>query len=167
METQGGGHNGQGRGPAPGWYPDANGQTRWWDGTRWGQLAAPTSPVPTGYGAPQPAAGSATDPRTMAMLAHLLGIVTGFLGPLIIYLVNGDKDPFVRHHAAEALNFQITLVIAYLVSFVLMFLLIGFLLLPVVWIGSLVLMIMGAVNANKGEWWRYPVNIRIVPGAVG
>lgn len=167
MEAQGEGTQGQGEGgpPAPGWYPDANGQTRWWDGSQWGQLAAGAAPVPTGYSAPQ--ATSGTDPRTMAMLAHLLGIFTGFIGPLVIYLVNGDKDPFVRHHAAESLNFQISLMIAYVISFVLMFVLIGFLLFPVIWIGSLVFMIMGAVNANKGEWWKYPINLRMVSGGVG
>jgi uncharacterized Tic20 family protein len=134
---------------------------RWWDGQQWGQLA---EQVP----AQTPAAGgSVSDAKTMAMLAQLLGIFTGFLGPLIIYLINGEKDPFVRHHSAEALNFQITLVIAYIVSFVLMLVLIGFVLFFVVWIGSIVLMIMATIAANRGEWYRYPFNIRLVPGAIG
>jgi len=138
--------------PAPGWYPDAHGQLRWWDGRQWGPLATAG-----------PAGG--TDPRTMAMLAQLLGLLTGFLGPLIIYLVNGEKDPFVRHHASEALNFQITLFIAYLVSALLMLVLIGFLLLPAVIVGAYVFGIMATLAANRGEWYRYPINIRLVPGA--
>jgi uncharacterized Tic20 family protein len=142
----------------PGWYPDPSGQMRWWDGQQWGQVQSVPSPVV------QP---SSTDPKSMAMLAQLLGIFTGFLGPLIIYLVNGDKDPFVKHHSAEALNFQITLVIAYVVSFVLMLVLIGFLLFFVVWIASLVFMIQATLAANRGEWYRYPINIRLVSGAVG
>ena len=140
-----------------GWYPDANGQQRWWDGAHWGAVApavAPATPV-------------GTDPRTLAMLAHLLGLLTGFVGPLVLYLVNGDKDPFVRHHAAESLNFQITLTIAVVGSFLAVFVLVGFLLLPVVIVGGIVLQIIGAVKANAGEWWRYPVNLRLVPGAVG
>lgn len=128
---------------------------RWWDGQQWGQVQ---TPVP---------AASATDPKTMAMLAQLLGIFTGFLGPLIIYLVNGDKDPFVRHHSAEALNFQITLAIAYVVSFVLMIVLIGFLMFFVIWIASIVFMIQATIAANRGEWYRYPINIRLVSGALG
>jgi len=145
----------------PGWYPDGTGRTRWWDGQQWGQAAplVPTAPA-------QPPA-SGTDPRTMAMLCHLLAIFTGFLGPLIIYLINGDKDPFVRHHAAESLNFQITVTIACVVSVVLILVLVGLLLLPIIWVGALVLEIIGAIRANKGEWWRYPINIRMVPGAVG
>jgi len=141
----------------PGWYPDAQGQMRWWDGQQWGQAQAA---VPA-------AAPSSTDPKTMAMLAQLLGIFTGFLGPLIIYLVNGEKDPFVRHHSAEALNFQITLLIAYLVAGVLVLVLIGLLLLPVIWIASIVFMIQATIAANRGEWYRYPINIRLVPGALG
>lgn len=139
----------------PGWYPDGTGNQRWWDGTQWG-----------GY--PPAAAGSGgTDPRTLAMLAHLLGLLTGFVGPLVLYLVNGDKDPFVRHHASEALNFQITLTIAAVGSMIAMIVLIGFLLLPVVILGGIILQIIGAVKANAGEWWRYPVNLRLVPGAAG
>jgi len=147
--------------PPPGWYPDPDGQLRWWDGAQWGQLQSAQVPQPA---AP---AGAGTDPKTMAMLAQLLGLLTGFLGPLIIYLVNGDRDPFVRHHAAEALNFQITLVIAYLISAVLMLVLVGFLLFFVVFIGAIVLCIQAAIAANRGEWYRYPVNLRLVPGAVG
>lgn len=101
------------------------------------------------------------------MLAHLLGLLTGFVGPLVLYLVNGEKDPFVRHHAAESLNFQITLTIAAVVSILAIFVLVGIVLLPIVIIGGFVLQIIGAVKANAGEWWRYPVNLRLVPGAVG
>lgn len=142
----------------PGWYPDASGQMRWWDGHQWGQVQSATAPV---------ASTGTTDPKSMAMLAQLLGIFTGFVGPLIIYLVSGDKDPFVKHHSAEALNFQITLVIAYVVSFVLMLVLIGFLLFFVVWIASLVFMIQATIAANRGEWYRFPINIRLVSGAMG
>ena len=138
----------------PGWYPDQTGTTRWWDGRQWG----PTAP---------PAGAADTDGRSLAVLAQLLGILTGFLGPLIVYLVNGDKDRFVRHHSAEALNFQLTVLIGYLVSFVLMFVLIGFLTFLAIWVMAIVFGILAAVAANRGEWYRYPINIRMVSGAVG
>lgn len=144
--------------PPPGWYPDGQGGTRWWDGQQWGVAASQVPAVQTGTGG---------DPKSMAVLAQVLGIVTGFLGPLIIYLVNGDKDPFVRHHSAEALNFQLTVLIAYLVSFVLMLVLIGFVLIFVVWVLAIVFGIQAAIAANRGEWYRYPINIRMVSGAVG
>lgn len=128
---------------------------RWWDGQQWGA----TAPVPT--------TGGGTDPKTLAMLAQLLGIFTGFLGPLIIYLVNGDKDRFVKHHSAEALNFHLTVLISYVVSIVLMLVLIGFLMFFVIWVLALVFSIQATVAANRGEWYRYPISIRMVSGAVG
>jgi uncharacterized Tic20 family protein len=143
-----------------GWYPDPSGQMRWWDGQQWGQVQASATSA-------TPAQASTTDPKTMAMLAQLLGIFTGFLGPLIIYLINGEKDPFVRHHSAEALNFQITILIGYVISFVLMLVLIGFLTFFVIWIASIVFMIQATIAANRGEWYRFPINIRLVSGAVG
>jgi uncharacterized Tic20 family protein len=147
--------------PPPGWYPDPNGQTRWWDGQAWGAPAPATPATVT----PQVAAPS--DARSMAMLSHLLAIFTGFLGPLVIYLMNGRKDPFVRHHSSEALNFQITYTIALIVSIVAIFFLVGFLLFPAVVITALVFEIQGTIAANRGEWWRYPINIRMVPGLNG
>ena len=77
------------------------------------------------------------------------------------------EQPFVRHHAAEELNFQLTLVIAYVASFVLMLACVGFITFVVVWIMNLVFPILAAVAANRGEWYRYPINIRMVSGAVG
>jgi uncharacterized Tic20 family protein len=142
----------------PGWYPDPNGQMRWWDGQQWGQAAPGLAPTTVGSG---------TDPKLLAMLSQLLAIFFGFIPPLVIYLMNGEKDPFVRHHSAESLNFQITLFLAYVVSFVLMLVLIGFVLFFVVWIAGLVFMIQATIAANRGEWYRYPINIRIVPGAIG
>ncbi len=147
--------------PPPGWYPDAQGVNRWWDGQQWGEAAAAVPAVPATY------QGSAGDSKSMATLAQVLGIVTGFIGPLIIFLVNGDKDPYVKHHSSEALNFQLTVLIAYLVSFVLMLVLVGFLLFFVVWVLAIVWGIQAAIAANRGEWYRYPINIRMVSGAAG
>jgi uncharacterized protein len=127
---------------------------RWWDGQQWGE-PADSAPARAGQ-----------DPKTMSMFSHLLGLVLGFVGPLIIYLMNGEKDPFIRHHAAEALNFQITVAIGLLVSIATSCILIGFVILPFVILADLVFAVMAAIAANKGEWYRYPVTIRIVPGAI-
>lgn len=154
----------------PGWYPDATGQQRWWDGAQWTDQtqAAAQVPVAMPYAGQQVVATSSVqDEKTMAMLAQLLGVLTGFVGPLVMYLIAKDDQPFWKHHAAEALNFQITVAIAYLVSAVLMLVVIGFLTFFVVWIGALVLGIMATLAANRGEWYRYPVSIRMVPGAQG
>ena len=97
-----------------------------------------------------------------AVLAHLSVFAFPFLGPLVIYLVKRDESPFTRQHAAEALNFHITVLIASIVSAVLMLVLIGFLLLAVVVIGSMVLGIVAAVAAGRGQPYRYPLTLRLV-----
>jgi len=101
------------------------------------------------------------------MLAHISAILAAiiglsFLGPLVVMLTQGTKSQFVRRQSVEALNFQITTYIAALVSFILVFVLIGFVLLVVVGIGWLVLTIMAGVAANNGQDYRYPVNLRLV-----
>ena len=109
------------------------------------------------------AAGETTsDERSMAMLAHLGGVLFGFVPSLLIYLLKGKESPFVKEESAEALNFQITLAIAYLAAGVLILVLIGLLLLPAVWIAGTVMMVKAAMTTNKGESYRYPVNLRLV-----
>lgn len=117
----------------------------------------PSSPAP----APQPPM-SDSDARLWAMLAHLSGIVIAIIGPLIIMLVFGPRNAFVKNQSTEALNFQITLAIGIVISFVLMFVIIGFFLLPIVAIVGLIFMIIAGVKAYGGEEYRYPFSLRLV-----
>ncbi len=146
----------------PGWYPDpSTNQQRWWDGQTWGAFQASTS---------APMAGSTTDPKQTAMWAHYSGAGVlfltcgsmGWLGPLIIYLTQGQRDPFVKDQAAEALNFQISIAIGLVVSAMLMLILIGFILYPVVWVVGVAFGAMGGAAANRGTWYRYPFSIKFV-----
>ena len=117
---------------------------------------------------PPPAAddsvpGSPTsDERTMAMLAHLGGIVLGFLAPLIIWLIKKDESKFVDYHGKEALNFQIMILIAVIISNVLIMVVIGCILLPAVVIADIIFCIIAGLAANKGEMYRYPFSIRLI-----
>jgi len=97
----------------------------------------------------------------MALFAHLGGILFGFLPSLIIYLVKKDQSPWVRKHAAEALNFQITITIAMVVSYILIIVFIGIVLLMVVWILDIVFCIIACMAANRGEMYEYPGWLRI------
>ncbi len=102
------------------------------------------------------------DDRNLAMLAHLLGIVSGFVGALIIWLIKKDQSVFIDEQGKEALNFQITVMIAFVGSWILMFVLIGMLLMPLILIGKLVFCILAAVAVSKGEHYKYPFAIRLL-----
>lgn len=131
-------------------------------------LQEPPSVYPP-YLPPAPPPGPSSEDRTLAMLCHLLGLLTGFLGPLVLWLVKKDSSPFVDHHGRESLNFQLTLMLVMfalgIAMFILMFIVIGFLLMPVIaviGILALVAEILAAVAAQNGEWYRYPCCIRFV-----
>lgn len=153
--------------PPAGWYHDGYG-LRWWDGTAWG----PYAPQPMYVVAP-----ARTDPRLWATLVHLGFFVGGFVGPLVVRLTEERKDSFVRHHSTEALNGNLTLLAAYVGLYVGGLILTAFThqvwliivslgLVAIVFLTMLVQMILGAVKASRGEWFRYPVNVRFVRGAV-
>lgn len=113
-----------------------------------------------------PAAVPSED-RNWAMGAHLSAflaayIALGFLGPLVVLLVRGDRSPFVRQHAVEALNFNLTVLIYIVISVILAILLIGLLMLLALGILYVVAVIIGAVRASSGEHFRYPLTIRFV-----
>jgi hypothetical protein len=110
---------------------------------------------------PEETKSGGSDQNQMAMIAHLLGIVIGFVGPLIIYLTAKDK-PFAYEQSKEALNFQITVVIAWIASAVLSVIGIGLLLYPLVWVANVVFCIIAGMAANKGEKYRYPFAIRLI-----
>ncbi|SFI49063.1 hypothetical protein SAMN04487751_1888 [Microbacterium saccharophilum] len=115
------------------------------------------------YGAVPPVQPmSPADEKMWATLTHLSGIFFSFLGPLVAYLVLRERGPFVRAHTATALNFQLTLLIAYVVSSVLILAVIGLVLLPLVGVVGLVFAIVAAVKANQGEWYTYPLTITFV-----
>ena len=102
-----------------------------------------------------------SDANNMAMLAHILGIITCFVGPLVLYLTVKDK-PYVVEQSKEALNFQIMIAIGYVLGAVLMIIFIGSLIYAAAGIMSLVFGIIAAMAASKGEHYRYPISLRLV-----
>jgi hypothetical protein len=113
-------------------------------------------------GGTQPAVETSQDARNLAMLCHLLGLLTTFLGPLILWLIKKDSNPYIDEQGKEALNFQITMALAYVVGTVTAFICVGFILLAVAAIGDIVLSIMACVATSKGEHYRYPVCVRLL-----
>lgn len=138
----------------------------------------PPPPPPPGYGQPAgapvgpPGGGyagqmSPPDQRMWAMIAHLGGLLSvlggwGFLPALVIFLVFKDRGQFVRQQSVEALNFQITIIIAGVVSALLIFVLIGIPLLIALAIVAIIFPILAGVAVNKGEPYRYPLTLRLV-----
>ncbi len=134
-----------------------------WDPPLPGGPGAGVGPVPGG-GPTQPGQLPLTPPeaRQWAMLAHIGAILLGFVAPLIVMLVYGPRDAFVREQAVEALNFQITVTLGMIVSMVLFIVIIGYFTMMAIGIGALALCILGGVAANRGEHYRYPVALRLV-----
>ena len=118
------------------------------------------------FQAPQPVPGP--EARQWAMFCHFaafLGLVIPFgnlLGPLIVWQIKKDLDPFVDDQGKEALNFQISVALAALLCFLLMVVVIGFPLLLLVSIAALVLTIIAGIKANEGQAYRYPFAWRLV-----
>lgn len=111
--------------------------------------------------------------RDWAMIAHLSALVgllangIGFvLGPLVVWLWKRDDDEFIKEQALEALNFQITMVLAAIASILLMLtvvgIVIGALVLIVVGVLMVVMPIVAAVQAKRGMHYRYPLSLRLV-----
>ena len=101
------------------------------------------------------------------MLSHLLSFVAayialGFIAPLTILLVFGPRSPYVREHAVESLNFNLSWLIYAVVAVILAFVLIGIPILIVLGIAYVILVIMASVRANNGQLYRYPATIRFV-----
>jgi len=98
----------------------------------------------------------------MALLSHILSLLTGFIAPLVIWLIKKDQSQYVAEHAKESLNFQISITIYLFVSSLLTLVLIGFILLPAIGVFALIVIIIATIRANNGEMYRYPLTIRFV-----
>jgi uncharacterized protein len=137
------------------------------------QVPPPQPPPPPGGGPPPggpPPGGPPLSPdqeRLWAMLAHLLSFVAaylflGFVAPLVVMLVFGPRSAYVRAHAVESLNFNLSWLLYAIVSVVLIFIGIGILILLALGIAYVVLIVIASIRANNGEFLRYPLTIRFV-----
>ena len=102
------------------------------------------------------------DARNMAMLCHLLAIFTGFVAPLIIWLLKKSEEPYVDQQGKEALNFQITIILAMFAAGLLSFICIGVPLLFAIPIVNLIFCIIASVKVSKGVAYRYPISLRLI-----
>jgi uncharacterized Tic20 family protein len=109
------------------------------------------------------------DARMWATLCHLAGFLgllgiplANVIGPFVIWLLKREQHPFIDDQGKEALNFQITMLIAGLICALMILIVIGVFLLIALGIFAIIVMIMAAIKANAGEYYRYPICIRFI-----
>jgi uncharacterized protein len=119
--------------------------------------------------APLAAKTPSENERTWGMLAHLAAfaglvapLVGNVLGPLLVWLTKREQSAFVAAHAKEALNFNITVVLAGIVCGFLALIFIGFLLGSALFVAWLVMTLIAAIKASEGAPYHYPVSLRLV-----
>jgi uncharacterized protein len=130
----------------------------------------PVGPPPGGPPAGGRPAGPPMSPdqeRLWGMLAHLLSFVAaylalGFVAPLVVLLVFGPRSAYVRAHAVESLNFNLSWLLYAIVGGILLIIGIGVLILIALGIAYVVLVIIASVQANNGRFFRYPLTIRFI-----
>ncbi|ELZ40542.1 DUF4870 domain-containing protein [Halorubrum tebenquichense] len=105
-------------------------------------------------------ADGAKGDTTLAAITHLLALFTWVVGPLVVYVVTDDA--FVKENARNALNWQIWLSVYSFVALALVFLFVGFLILPILGLLDTVFVVVAAVKASEGEAWSYPLTIDVV-----
>ncbi len=139
-------------------------------------MPPPPGPPPPGSSGQPPGGPPALRPdeeRLWATLAHALSLVAaavalGVLAPLLVLVVFGNRSSYVRHHATESLNFQLTALLLFFVGFLIALLTLGVGLIAIVPLALayglwyLIAVIIGSVRANNGELWRYPLTLRLV-----
>ncbi|WP_081996462.1 DUF4870 domain-containing protein [Luteibacter sp. 9133] len=130
---------------------------------------APPPPSPPPYGAPPyepvpPASAHTNDDKNLAMLTHLSGLILSIIVPLVVWLINKDKADkgYLVTEAKEALNFQLTVLIGYVICWILTVILIGAFLHLVLWIVNIVFCILAAIKVSQTGTYRYPFALRLV-----
>ena len=115
----------------------------------------------------QPASLQTPDQRQMGLFLHLslAGFVIPFGGiilPVVLWQTQKEKMPALDAHGKMVVNFMLSVLIYAIVSVVLMFVLVGFLTLLAVAVIHIIFPIVGAVKANNGELWEYPLTIKFL-----
>ena len=125
----------------------------------------PHSPSPS----PSPISPSAAPANHTWELCTHLAALAGFVfpfgnvaGPLLVWALKKGEVPAVDAHGKEAINFNISMVIYYVIAAILIFLLVGFIILPALALAHIILIVIAAVKAGSGEFYRYPLTIRLI-----
>ncbi len=102
------------------------------------------------------------DEKSMAMFAHVLGIVLCFIGPLIVWTLRRYKSRFVEENSKVALNFQVTMLILYILGAVLNNLADIDFTNYIFFLINVIFSIINGLKAENGELPKYPFSIMFV-----
>ncbi len=97
-----------------------------------------------------------------ALLGFFVPAGGHILAPLIVWLMKRADSAAVDAHGKESLNFQLSMLIYSIIAGILMFVLIGFVLLPLLHVLNLVFVIIASLRASEGQLYRYPLTIRLL-----
>ncbi len=123
----------------------------------------PSPPSPPPY-EPAPPVSSGNDDKNLAMLTHLSGFLFSIIVPLIVWLINKDRSDktYLVTESKEALNFQLTVLLGYVICWILTIILIGAFLHIVLWILNITFCIIAAVKVSQTGSYRYPFALRLI-----
>lgn len=124
-------------------------------------MSTPSDQMPP---SPPASTEASSDDRNVAMLTHLSGFILSVIVPLIVWLIHKDRadKAYLVKEAKEALNFQITVLIGYVICWILTIIVIGVLLTWLLWLANLILCIIAAVKVSSEGSYRYPFALRLV-----
>lgn len=106
--------------------------------------------------------------KQMGLFLHLSRIADAFVFPIgailtiVLWLTQKDKMPALDAHGKMVTNWMISSFIYMFASLLLMFVLIGFFIVPVIWLLMIIFPIIGGIKANNGELWEYPLTIKFL-----
>ena len=107
----------------------------------------------------EPAPLSPDQERFWAIAVHAFGIIFEFFAPLLGFLLMKERGPFIKHHVTESLNFGITMVLLYVLLAITIVGWLFFWVPPIIWT---VMRIFAAYKASLGEFYRYPLTLRLI-----
>lgn len=102
------------------------------------------------------------DDKNIATITHLGGTVFSFIPGLLVWALKKDDSPYIADQAKEALNFQISVLIAQFIAGILVMILVGFIFIGIIWLLNIVFCILAAISTSKGETYRYPFCLRLI-----
>ncbi|OIO60127.1 MAG: hypothetical protein AUJ82_03710 [Verrucomicrobia bacterium CG1_02_43_26] len=97
-----------------------------------------------------------------ALLQFFIPVLGGIIGPFIVWVLKRDTSAYVDDQAKEAINFNITIFIYLVISLALVYVLIGYILLPIIFLTWLIFVLIAMINASNGKRYRYPLTIHFI-----